>query len=282
MTGIDWSRNASRVNPSRSTAGRSDASPRDPGRTNASRINACRRSSGLGKLGGRMRRHAAAMCACTLTVIATGCASEPTTIKGDEARFAAALPAAGPDPAAASGSLYHVSTSQSLFADFKARRVGDTLTVLLVEETSASNSASTSTSRDSSVELLDPIVGGRPVTSSGTPILNTDISSSQSFAGQGQASQSNSLEGSIAVTVSDVLPNGNLIVQGEKWIKLNRGEEFIRLRGIVRPVDISAVNSVLSTQVADAELAYGGSGQVARSTAQGWLAKFFGSVLWPF
>jgi flagellar L-ring protein FlgH len=90
------------------------------------------------------------------------------------------------------------------------------------------------------------------------------------------------LEGSIAVTVADVLPNGNLIVQGEKWMRINQGEEYIRLRGIVRPVDIGANNSVLSTQIADAQFAYGGTGAVAASSSPGWLSRFFGSPLWPF
>ena len=84
------------------------------------------------------------------------------------------------------------------------------------------------------------------------------------------------------MTVADVLANGNLVVRGEKWIHINHGDEYIRLRGIVRPVDISASNTVLSTQVADAELAYGGTGQVARSSAPGWLTRFFTSRIWPF
>src|SRR5690606_31799448 len=106
----------------------------------------------------------------------------------------------------------------------------------------------------------------------GVPILNTDIGAEQSFEGAGDAAQSNLIEGSITVTVADVMPNGNLRVQGEKWIRINHGEEFIRLRGIVRPIDIGADNTVLSTQIADAELAYGGTGAVAHSSTPGWLS----------
>ncbi|HKK03898.1 MAG TPA: flagellar basal body L-ring protein FlgH, partial [Gammaproteobacteria bacterium] len=103
-----------------------------------------------------------------------------------------------------------------------------------------------------------------------------------SFDGEGDAAQSNQLEGSITVTVSEVLPNGNLVIQGEKWVKINQGQEYIRLRGIVRPVDIGPDNTVLSTQVADAQLAYGGTGVVAQSNSPGWLTRFFNSPLWPF
>ena len=210
-----------------------------------------------------------------------GCATAPEPGRGDQSRFASVLPVYDA-PGTRQGAIYSANSAQSLFEDYKARRVGDILTVLLAEETNAFKSTNASTSRDSDITLLDPIIAGRPVTRGGNPILNTDLESSQSFEGQGEAAQSNLLEGSITVTVADVLPNGNLIVQGEKWIRINRGEEFIQLRGIVRPVDISADNTVFSTQVADAELAYGGTGQVARSTAQGWFSRFFGSVIWPF
>jgi flagellar L-ring protein precursor FlgH len=209
-----------------------------------------------------------------------GCATVPEVGKGDEPRFGATAPI-DPSTLPSNGAIYQYASSQSLFEDFKARRVGDILTVMLMEETNARKSADASSSREASAQLLDPIVFGRPVTSGGTPILNTDVSGSQNFNGEGEAAQSNMLEGSITVTVAGVLPNGNLIVQGEKWIRINRGEEYLQLRGIVRPVDISAENTVLSTQVADAELAYGGTGQVARASSQGWLSRFFGSILWP-
>lgn len=211
----------------------------------------------------------------------SGCATTTEISKGDQPRFSAALPPAAQDRSN-NGAIYNATTSQTLFEDYKARRVGDILTVVLAEETSARKSAGASSSRTASASVLDPVVAGGPITYKGAPILNTDIDSDQSFEGKGEAAQSNMLEGSITVTVADVLPNGNLAVQGEKWIRINQGEEYIRLRGIVRPVDISAGNTVLSTQVADAELAYGGTGQVAHSSSPGWLSRFFASPIWPF
>jgi flagellar L-ring protein FlgH len=211
-----------------------------------------------------------------------GCAATPTIYKGSSADFSPVLPAPAGSPAGNQGSIYDAGSAQSLFADFKARRVGDVLTVVLAEQTDAHKSADSSTSRSSSATVTDPVIFGGPVTKKGVPILNTDVGADQSFKGQGDAAQSNSLQGQISVTVSEVLANGNLVVRGEKWIHINHGDEYIRLRGIVRPVDITANNTVLSTQVADAELGYGGTGQVANSSKPGWLTRFFSSRIWPF
>ena len=112
--------------------------------------------------------------------------------------------------------------------------------------------------------------------------LDINASSTHAFAGTGESSQSNSLEGSITVMVSQVLPNGNLIVQGEKIVTLNRGPEFVRLSGIIRPEDIRGDNTVLSTRIANVEIIYGGQGEVADASKIGWLARFFISALLPF
>ena len=85
------------------------------------------------------------------------------------------------------------------------------------------------------------------------------LDSTSSFGGEASSSQNNSLLGSIAVQVSQVLPNGNLVIQGEKWIQINQGDEYIKLRGIIRPEDLSSTNSIPSTLVADARISYGGT-----------------------
>jgi flagellar L-ring protein FlgH len=84
------------------------------------------------------------------------------------------------------------------------------------------------------------------------------------------------------VTVADVLPNGNLVVRGEKWLTLNQGDEYIQISGIVRPIDIRTDNTVLSGLVADARITYSGKGMVADSNKMGWLSRFFASAIWPF
>ncbi len=182
-----------------------------------------------------------------------------------------------------SGAVYNAGGgSFDLFMDLRARSVGDILTILLVERTNASKESSTSTAKGTSVDTGMPIIGGRPVTSNGTPILNNELASSSSFDGQADSSQSNRLDGSITVTVAERLPNGNLLVRGEKRITINQGEEFIRLQGIVRPVDIGPANTVPSTKVADATITYAGKGTLADSNRPGWLARFFNSPWFPF
>ena len=113
--------------------------------------------------------------------------------------------------------------------------------------------------------------------------MPTDASASgtNTFDGKGEATQSNQLNGEISVTVAEVYPNGTLLVRGEKLLTLNRGDEHIRISGIVRDADISADNRVPSTRVANAKITYSGNGEIARASRQGWLQRFF-TMLSPF
>ncbi len=211
-----------------------------------------------------------------------GCASGPLAHPGSDDRYRAALPPVEAVPAPEDGAIYHHATAWSLFTDPKAGRVGDVVTVVLVERTDAKKSANASTSKASSVTIPDPTVFGDTVTLNGRHILSNDVDAKRDFSGSGGAEQSNELQGSITVTVSEVLPNGNLVVQGEKWIGINQGEEYVRLRGIIRPVDITPDNTIQSTRIANAQLAYRGTGTLAQSSSPGWLSRFFNSSLWPF
>ena len=112
--------------------------------------------------------------------------------------------------------------------------------------------------------------------------LGFGLESDQAFSGAGASNQSNQLSGTIAVTVIEELPRGNLMIQGEKWISLNQGSEYIRIRGIVRKSDISSANTILSTQIADARIGYGGTGAPAAASKMGWLSRFFNSALQPY
>lgn len=179
------------------------------------------------------------------------------------------------------GSIYNPSTSRPLFEDYRARQVGDVLTVILQEYTDASKKAGTATKKASNVDMSSPTIFGRPITHNGVPVLDAKINGKVDFAGEGTSSQSNSLKGNITVTVSQILPNGNLVVRGEKLLYLNQGSEVVRIRGIVRPSDISASNTIHSTQIANAEITYKGKGVVADSNEAGWLTRFFNSKWWP-
>jgi len=179
------------------------------------------------------------------------------------------------------GSIYQENTALRLFEDHRARRVGDILVVVLNEATTASKSATTSTSKENS---LDSSIGNllkvaNPSTA--RTLLTKTTDSTSSFSGTGDAAQKNAMTGTVAVTVEKVLANGNLLIRGQKRIWINQGEEFIQLSGIVRQTDIATDNSVQSTRIANAKIKYSGKGQVANSNVEGWLSKFFNSKWWP-
>ena len=192
---------------------------------------------------------------------------------------AAPLPPVAP---AAAGAIFQSGREVAWVEDLKAHRVGDILTIRLREATQASKTASTKTKKDTSVDNAGPTIAGRPVTVNGVPILQNSIDGAQKFQGDGSSSQSNSLDGSITVTVIERLPNGNLIVQGEKWLTLNQGDEFIRITGIVRPYDIGTDNTITSDKIANARISYSGRGTLASANRAGWFARFFNSPWMPF
>jgi flagellar L-ring protein precursor FlgH len=187
-----------------------------------------------------------------------------------------------PAPPPQNGAIYQAGYDVALFENATARRVGDIVTIHLVESTNASKSSSTTTKKATNLELPGPTLFGRPVTANGVPILDTALDHSSSFDGAGDSKQSNQLTGDVTVAIVKRLPNGNLIVRGQKWIGINQGREFIRIQGVVRPIDIQPDNSINSTQVANASISYGGKGALADANKQSWLARFFNSPLLPF
>ena len=184
---------------------------------------------------------------------------------------------------ARNGSLYQAG-AMDLFNDIKARRIGDIITVKLKEKMDAKKKASTNAKKSNATDISAPTVLGGTLgaAAGGVNFLGqTTFDSTHDFKGQGDAAQSNSLNGDISVTVVEVIPNGNLVVRGEKWVTINQGEEVIRFGGIIRPADIAPDNSIPSTKVADARIIYSGDGVVNEATQQGFLARFF-SNFWPW
>lgn len=180
-----------------------------------------------------------------------------------------------PDPVLANGAIYQTGNNIALFEDVKARRVGDTITVQLVERTNATTSSSTSTQKDTTADISNPTVFGKEITNNGVPLFQGQIGSTQEFEGAGSSNQSNRLDGNITVTVHQRLPNGNLYVRGQKWVTINQGREYIRVAGVVRPADIAPDNSVPSWKLADAQIEYSGTGALADANRPGILARFF-------
>ncbi|CAH6840351.1 Flagellar L-ring protein 2 [Vibrio chagasii] len=175
------------------------------------------------------------------------------------------------------GSLYTGTTSMTLFQDRRAYRVGDILTVLLDEKTESDKSASTQYGKDSSANITAPTLGNKTFED-----VSASVDATRDFDGAAASKQGNSLSGSITVTVYNVLPNGVLRVRGEKWLKLNQGDEYIRLTGNVRVDDIEADNTLSSQRIADARITYAGRGSFADTNTAGWLTQFFNSPWMPF
>ncbi|MBD1390832.1 flagellar basal body L-ring protein FlgH [Neiella sp. HB171785] len=217
-----------------------------------------------------------------ISVVAlAGCGATTQKPIPDDPYYAPVLPEMQPNPVIRSGSLFQDGYAQNLYSDIKAHRVGDIITVELSESTSAKKSAKNEIDKDSEVGLQTPIMMGSPLTVNGNEV-NASIAMQNSFSGESDADQSNSLNGKISVHVVQVMANGNLVVRGEKWMTLNQGDEFIRLSGIIRPEDISTDNSIPSTRVANARIQYAGTGAFADAQEQGWLSAFFNSPLMPF
>ncbi len=213
-----------------------------------------------------------------LSCYLTGCVISQPAAPNDP--FYAPVLGNGPvPPAPTDGSLYRGDYSLSFFDDRKATRIGDIITIVLSERTVGSKKSGVSVKKESDNSFTGTILGVEPRV--GEYSLDTSTQIDRDFIGESDADQSNSLQGNITATVTDVLPNGNLVIRGEKWITLNKGEEFIRVSGMVRREDINLDNSVLSTRLANARLSYAGSGALADAGEMGWLSRFFNSAVWP-
>lgn len=220
-----------------------------------------------------MKKTSIILAAFALGTSAAGYASKPAP------GFEAALPAPPPPaPAAATGGIFNVNAGYApLHTGNRAARVGDPLTILLVENTRTSKSAGSQTSRDGGFGLTPPTTG--PFGFLNPNALNA--SGDSSFKGQGTATQSSTFSSQLGVTITEVRPNGTALVKGEKRLMLSQGEEWVQFSGIVRLSDIDEDNRILSSRVADARVNYAGKGSIQRASRQGWLMRFF-NMITPF
>lgn len=204
----------------------------------------------------------------------------------DETQLPPSYPVDVPPPPKKEGTIYQSGYEMRLYQDRIATRVGDILTVRLEEMTQAQKQAQTKTTKLSNINTNNGSTSNNPSTNGGgslrpvlfgAPIelLSFNTGSDINFDGKGQTNQSNQLRGTISVTVIRVLSNGNLMIQGESWVTINQGREYIRLSGIVRTEDVDANNTVSSQRIADARISYSGTGQVGNASRGGFMTQLF-------
>ena len=181
----------------------------------------------------------------------------------------------------ATGAIYVGRQSDSWFGKSRSFQVGDVITVLLNESSQATRTQNGAVSRESSNDMapagLQKYGANLGGLMGGINMLGGKVSNK----GTGAADQQASLTGSVAVAVVEVMPNGNLVLRGEKQLALTEGTEIIQVAGIIRPDDVSPGNTVQSKRLANAQIAYRGSGDLANATRAGWGTSFFLNI-WPF
>lgn len=209
-------------------------------------------------------------------LLTVGCSTVPPT---NVHQPMTARPAPRYEMANGNGAIYQASSSRPLFEDRRARFVGDTITVKITESTTASSKSNNKLDRSSSSTAS--VSGLNKLPGKGLVGLDLNAESANAFSGKGEAANNNIFTGNMTVTVIDVMPNGNLLVSGEKQVAIGREQEFVRVSGVVNPSFVDAFNTVESSRIADARIEYKSSGQVADGMVMGWLARFFLNVM-PF
>ncbi|MEY4316522.1 MAG: Flagellar L-ring protein precursor [Pseudomonadota bacterium] len=210
-----------------------------------------------------------------------GCATEPVDmVLRPSPEFQPVYPLASDRPKIATGGIYSNRQSDAWFGRGRNYQVGDIITVLLNESTQAARTQNTDVSREAKNSLPS---GASTQVGKFSPFLDgVNLNDNKtSSTGKGKADQQASLSGSVAVTVVEILANGNLVIRGEKKLGLSEGTEVIQVSGVIRPEDIGPNSTVQSRRLANAQIAYRGSGDLANATKAGWGTSFMHKY-WPF
>lgn len=205
-------------------------------------------------------------------LVLAGCATAPTTIVQGPTSARPMLVETAP---AADGAIYNANSYRPMFEDRRARHIGDLLTVNITERTTANKTGASSGNKTGSASFKAPGV------IAGVIGAGVDLESGTKYADGDNQSASNNFTGTLGVTVTEVLPNGNLIVAGEKQVAMNKGTEFIRFSGMVSPDTIQPGNMVSSSVIADARVEYRTNSRLDRAEVTSMLSRFFLSML-PF
>jgi flagellar L-ring protein FlgH len=226
----------------------------------------------------------------TLFLVAVGCNTvgplESSRIKNQPFVVESALKATKPGQEVKQGTIWKGEQASNIFfVDQRAKTVGDIVTVKITEVSAATEKATTDTGRSSSLQAGVPNFLGMEMNQAGklfaTPDKMITASSANNFSGSGETTRSGSLSATITARVVDVMPNGNLAIEGKRELYVNNEKKEILLQGVIRQKDIASDNSVFSTQVADAKVIYTGVGTIGEKQRPGWLSRAF-DLVWPF
>ena len=223
----------------------------------------------MGAVGGAI----VACCACQSL-------PQPVAVDFVEPKLSTPVPHANPLLARpSSGSLFQTASYRPAFEDRRARQVGDTVTIQIIENVTASQKSSSTMNRNSS---LDAGISALPMQSAaGLAAFNVGAKTNNDFSGKGGTESANTFSGSITATVIEVLPNGHLVVSGEKQIGVNQNVDVLRFSGTVDPRLVQPGSIVSSTQVANVRVESRGRGAQGEAQTVGWVSRFFLSFL-PF
>ncbi len=208
-----------------------------------------------------------------------GCQTINPTPKVDVAQPTALRAPVVVPPAINNGAIFQAAQYRPLFEDYRARLVGDTVMVQIVEKISATQTSTSSIDKSGSVAGSITALPGVAANSFGLGRASVGGGSSNTFAGKGSTVNSNDFSGTITATVIEVLPNGHLLVAGEKQIGVNQNVDVLRFSGQIDPRAIQSGNIVASAQIANVRIEQRGRGQQAEAQQIGWLGRFFLSVL---
>ncbi|MDR2443556.1 MAG: flagellar basal body L-ring protein FlgH [Deltaproteobacteria bacterium] len=226
-----------------------------------------------------------------LALTAIGCSkplSTPSSLANQQAALINPPVETYPQPAIKTeGSLFSEDSRPDFFSDMKAQRIGDIITINIVETSKANKTATTSTSRSNEVNTSVNTLFGVEA----TPMLTTsrglnllkgvDASYDSQFRGSGTTSRNENITAKISARIVQVLPNNNLVIRGSQEILVNNEKQYITVQGVVRPADVATDNSVLSTYLADARIEYVGKGDLTNKQREGWLTRALDKI-WPF
>jgi flagellar L-ring protein precursor FlgH len=229
--------------------------------------------------------------AMTVVILAVGCGpklNQPSTLNNQEAALLNPPVETYPTPAIKTeGSLFSEDSRPDFFADLKARRVGDIITINIVETSRANKTATTTTGRSSEIDTsIDALFGleqpGKLPSPFGLQIANgVQGSYNSQFSGRGTTTRNENITAKISARIIQVLPNDNLVVRGSQEIMVNNEKQYITVQGVIRPADVATDNSILSTYMADARIEYTGKGDLTNKQREGWLSRALDKI-WPF